>query len=93
MSAALTGKVAIVTGASRGMGRRLADALVASGARVALLARPSDALQETASTLAAAAAAVPCDVSNDRGRCRGRENAGWPGSTFSSTTRQFVAFT
>lgn len=43
----LTGKVAVVTGASRGVGRRIAMRLAQDGARVALLARGRARLQET----------------------------------------------
>ena len=43
----LTGKVAVVTGASRGVGRRIAVRLALDGARVALLARGRAGLKET----------------------------------------------
>lgn len=43
----LTGKVAVVTGASRGLGRRIALRLARDGARVALLARGREGLEET----------------------------------------------
>lgn len=43
----LRGKVAVVTGASRGVGRRIAVRLAQDGARVALLARGRTGLQET----------------------------------------------
>lgn len=43
----LTGKVAVVTGASRGVGRRIAVRLARDGARVALLARGQAGLEET----------------------------------------------
>lgn len=43
----LTGKVAVVTGASRGLGRRIAVRLARDGARVALLARTREGLEET----------------------------------------------
>lgn len=43
----LTGKVAVVTGASRGVGRRIAMRLARDGARVALLARGRAGLEET----------------------------------------------
>jgi len=58
----LAGKVAIVTGASKGMGRHFVDALVKSGARVACLARPSNALESLRSTYGEAVLAIPCDV-------------------------------
>lgn len=41
----ITGKVAVVTGASVGIGRMLADGLAAAGARVYLIARNPDDLQ------------------------------------------------
>jgi NAD(P)-dependent dehydrogenase (short-subunit alcohol dehydrogenase family) len=47
----LAGKVAIVTGASRGIGARLAQALDDAGCRVALVARSTDALEAVAGTL------------------------------------------
>jgi meso-butanediol dehydrogenase/(S,S)-butanediol dehydrogenase/diacetyl reductase len=61
MSALQTRRVAI-TGASRGLGRRMAQDLVAAGARVALLARASDDLDAAAADLGERALAVPADV-------------------------------
>ena len=54
MSARLAGKVALVTGASTGIGAATARLFVAEGARVALMARREDRLAETAATLAPA---------------------------------------
>lgn len=48
----LSGQNAIVTGASQGLGRYMAVALAASGARVALVARNEAKLQETANLIA-----------------------------------------
>lgn len=55
MDLGLTGRAYLVTGGSRGLGLASAQALVADGARVALLARPSDALERAAESLGALA--------------------------------------
>ena len=61
----LEGKVAIVTGASRGIGRAIAIGLAEHGADVALAARKPDALAEAAAEVAdlgGRAIAVPTNV-------------------------------
>lgn len=61
----LTGEVALVTGASSGIGRHLAELLAAAGARVALAARRQDRLEELAHEIEAAggrALPIVCDV-------------------------------
>ena len=52
--ASLTGRVALVTGASQGIGRACAHALAAAGARVALAARSADKLHAVADEIRAA---------------------------------------
>ena len=53
----------ILTGASRGIGRELADGLAARGARLALVARNADALEQIVSDLGPdRATAFPCDL-------------------------------
>ncbi|MFK8249854.1 SDR family NAD(P)-dependent oxidoreductase [Ancylobacter terrae] len=47
----LTGRTALVTGASRGIGRSLAEALAAAGADVALTSRNAGALEEVAEAI------------------------------------------
>jgi NAD(P)-dependent dehydrogenase (short-subunit alcohol dehydrogenase family) len=59
----LTGKVAMITGASRGIGAAAARAFAAAGAQVALLARSEDAIAELAGEIGETALAIPCDVS------------------------------
>jgi hypothetical protein len=60
----LDGKVAIVTGASAGLGARFARVLDAAGARVVLTARRVDRLEGLAAELRDAHA-VPCDLAED----------------------------
>jgi NAD(P)-dependent dehydrogenase (short-subunit alcohol dehydrogenase family) len=63
----LTGKVALVTGASRGIGRAIALALGGAGAHVACAARTVSALTETATAIEALgpqALAIPVDVTD-----------------------------
>jgi 3-oxoacyl-[acyl-carrier protein] reductase len=51
MELELNGKVAVVTGASRGIGRAIALAMAAEGARLVLVARSHDLLDELAGSL------------------------------------------
>lgn len=63
----LQGKVAYVTGASRGIGKAIAVALAEHGADVAVAARTVDALEQTAKEIDALgrkALVVPCDVTS-----------------------------
>ena len=56
MDLKLQGRRAIVTGATRGIGRAIADTLVAEGAQVAICARHADAVAQTVAALRAAGA-------------------------------------
>ncbi|MBA3070017.1 MAG: 3-oxoacyl-[acyl-carrier-protein] reductase [Hyphomonas sp.] len=60
----LTGRTALVTGASGGIGRSIAQALSAAGARVALSGTREAVLQEVAATLKGESAIVPCNLSD-----------------------------
>jgi NAD(P)-dependent dehydrogenase (short-subunit alcohol dehydrogenase family) len=64
----LAGRVAVVTGASRGIGAATAEAIAAAGAHVVLAARDRDGLDGVAGRIlkaGGAATAVPADVSQD----------------------------
>ena len=54
MNIDLTGRIALITGASRGLGEAMAVALAAAGASIALVARDVERLQKVKATLAAA---------------------------------------
>lgn len=61
----LTGRVALVTGGSRGLGRQMAEALGEAGARLVITARKPEGLEGGAAALRAAGhevLAVRCDV-------------------------------
>ena len=61
----MTGKVALVTGASRGIGAAVARAFCSAGARVAILARDAEALDRLADELGdGQTLALPTDVSD-----------------------------
>jgi NAD(P)-dependent dehydrogenase (short-subunit alcohol dehydrogenase family) len=65
----LTGKVALVTGGNKGIGKGIAQGLVREGARVTITARGSEVLQRTAEELSAQGAevlALPADVTDER---------------------------
>src|SRR5687768_13072341 len=64
----LTGRTAVVTGASSGLGVTFANALSSAGANVVLGARRTDRLEQVAKDIEAAggtALAVTCDVTEE----------------------------
>jgi NAD(P)-dependent dehydrogenase (short-subunit alcohol dehydrogenase family) len=66
MDLELTGKKAVVTGASRGIGRAIALALAQEGVQVALVARSASALEEVAA-LCPTSQPFPVDLCNPNG--------------------------
>ncbi len=67
MSAAgrLAGRVAIVTGASRGVGPVLALRFAREGAKVALVARSAEGVEQAAHTIGADAIAIVADLTRE----------------------------
>ena len=68
MGATLSGKVALVTGASRGIGRGIAAAIAAEGAEVVVTARTEEALRDTVEEIRGAGGrvrGVALDVADD----------------------------
>lgn len=60
----LNGRVAVITGASSGIGAATARRLAADGARVALLGRRKERIEELAAEIGGAAVAVVADVTD-----------------------------
>ncbi len=69
----LTGKVAVITGASRGIGRAAAEAMAAMGARVVISSRnlePCEAVAQSIREAGGEATAIACNISH-RDQCEG----------------------
>ena len=67
----LTGKVAVVTGSSKGIGKSIAMHLALSGAKVVVSSRKAPACEEAAAEIRAAgghATVIPCNIS-DKAQC------------------------
>ena len=68
MKSSFQGKTAIITGAGSGIGKALAEAFAAEGAKLVIAARSTDKLEELASQLRSGGTEVlvcPCDVSRE----------------------------
>jgi NAD(P)-dependent dehydrogenase (short-subunit alcohol dehydrogenase family) len=80
MDLGLNGKRALVTGASMGIGKAVATALAAEGARVVIAARHADVLEQAARDIHAATkgsvhgvaadCSIAAEVESNGGRCR-----------------------
>jgi len=64
MTRSLSGKVAVVTGASSGIGLATARALADAGAVLVIAARSAEKLEQAARELGGAATAIPADVTS-----------------------------
>jgi 3-oxoacyl-[acyl-carrier protein] reductase len=64
MNIDLSGRTAIVTGSTRGIGRAVAKALADAGARVAVVGRDREKAQAVAAEIGNGAAGYACDVSS-----------------------------
>ena len=62
----LTGKVAIITGSTRGIGRAIAEEMARAGAKVVISSRKPEACEEVTAALRAEgleATSIPCNIS------------------------------
>ncbi|MEA2679185.1 MAG: 3-oxoacyl-[acyl-carrier protein] reductase, partial [Candidatus Binataceae bacterium] len=64
MDLGLSGKVAMISGASRGLGRAMAVALASEGVRLSLCARGAEALEATAAELKSAGHQVSAEAAD-----------------------------
>lgn len=71
MDISLSGRTAIITGGSKGLGRAIAAEFVASGADVTICARGREALDKTVTAIGAQAASQTALGNNTRGRIKG----------------------
>jgi NAD(P)-dependent dehydrogenase (short-subunit alcohol dehydrogenase family) len=63
----LAGRTALVTGSTRGIGRAIAGALAAAGARVVVSSRDSAAVSDTAAEIGGGAVGIAADLATEEG--------------------------
>ena len=80
----LTGKTALVTGGSRGLGLQIAEALGEAGARIMLTSRKAGDLEEAAADLQAAGIDARWIAADCASRARSRA---WPTDAWSAWAR------
>lgn len=71
MDLKISGRTALVTGATSGIGRGIAVALAAEGVKLAIAGRRRDGLEETAQAVTAAGGVAPVIVTGDIGSAAG----------------------
>ncbi|MBT3700435.1 MAG: SDR family NAD(P)-dependent oxidoreductase, partial [Alphaproteobacteria bacterium] len=63
----LTGKVAVITGSTKGIGKAIAEEMAAHGAKVVITSRKGDVCEEVAQSIrdtGGEAVAIPCNISH-----------------------------